>query len=97
MSCEQLTATVLWDKSDLAVSYVAYVDNHIGHRASCASTDTSCEVSGMMCGTAYSVWVKAVGQEYNSSDSSVVSLTSGTYIFSTLCDLLLVFLSFSNN
>ncbi|XP_010791369.1 fibronectin type III domain-containing protein 7-like [Notothenia coriiceps] len=29
-----------------------------------------------MCGTEYNVWVKALGQQYNSSDSTVVSLTS---------------------
>lgn len=83
MACEQLTSTVSWQLSDLAVGYVAYFDNQHGHKASCVGTDTDtyCAVSGLMCGTVYSVWVKALGQQYNSSDSSVFSLTSGKDIF----------------
>ncbi|KAM9349923.1 fibronectin [Symphorus nematophorus] len=78
MVCEQLTSTVSWQQSDLAVGYVAYFNNQNGHHASCAGTDTDtfCVVSGLMCGTMYSVWVKALGQQYNSSASAVVSLTS---------------------
>ena len=82
LACEQLTATVSWQQSDLAVGYVAYFDNQSGHSTSCigADTDTSCVVSGLQCGTVYSVWVKALGQQYNSTHSSVVSLTAGNEI-----------------
>lgn len=82
MKCEQLSATVSWLLSDLAVGYVAYFDNQTGHKTSCVgtATQTSCEVSGLLCGTVYNVWVKALGEVYNSSDSSVVSLTSGNEI-----------------
>ncbi|KAI9522305.1 hypothetical protein NQZ68_037785, partial [Dissostichus eleginoides] len=78
MACEQLTATVSWQQSDFAVGYVAYFNNQVGQSASCygAETSTQCIVSGLMCGTEYNVWVKALGQQYNSSDSTVVSLTS---------------------
>lgn len=84
MACEQLTATLSWQQSDLAVGYVAYFDNQNGHYASCAGTDTdtACVASGLMCGTVYSAWVKALGQKYNSSGSAVVSLTSGKVILS---------------
>lgn len=79
MACEQLTSTVSWQESDLALGYVAYFDNQNGHNASCVSAgaDTFCQVSGLKCSTEYSVWVKALGQQYNSSASTVVSLTSG--------------------
>lgn len=78
-ACEDLTAAATWQQSNLAVGYVAHFENQNGHSTSCVGTDsdTSCEVSGLTCGTAYDVWVKALGQPYNSSDSSVVSLTSG--------------------
>ncbi|KAM3604918.1 uncharacterized protein V6R79_017981 [Siganus canaliculatus] len=78
-ACEQLTATVSWQQSDLAVGYVAYVDNQRGHDASCvgSDTDTQCAVSGLMCGSVYRVWVKALGQQYNSSDSTVTTLKTG--------------------
>ncbi|XP_054602382.2 serine-rich adhesin for platelets [Nothobranchius furzeri] len=77
-SCEQLSAAVSWQQSDLAMGYVAYLDDLSGHSTSCvgAQSDTSCVVSNLICGTVYNVWVKALGVQYNSSDSSVVSLTS---------------------
>lgn len=94
VECEQLASTVSWQQSDLAVGYVAYFDNQNGHYASCVGTDTDtlCGVSGLMCGTVYNVWVKALGQQYNSSDSTVVSLTSGKDIFFiNLCPFFLYF------
>ena len=83
VACEQLTSAVSWEQSDLAVGYVAYFDNQNGHYTSCVATDTQCSVSGLVCGTVYSVWVKALGRQYNSSDSIVVSLTSGKDVLST--------------
>lgn len=81
MSCEQLRAAVSWQQSDLAVGYVAYLDNQNGHSTSCLSTNTNtfCSVSGLICDAVYRVWVKALGEQYNSSDSSVVYFTSGNY------------------
>ncbi|MEQ2174206.1 hypothetical protein GOODEAATRI_005475 [Goodea atripinnis] len=78
ISCDQLTATVSWQQSNLAVGYIGYFDNQSGHYTSCVGTgtDTSCVVSGLRCGSVYRVWVKALGEQYNSTDSSVVSLTS---------------------
>lgn len=77
--CEQLASNVSWEQSSLAVGYVAYFDDQNGHYTSCISksTDTYCFVPGLMCGTVYSVWVKALGQQYNSSASTVIRLTSG--------------------
>lgn len=79
VSCGQPTATVSWQQSGLAAGYVAYFDSQRGHDTFCVGTDTdtSCVVSGLMCGTVYNVWVKALGHQYNSSDSIVVPLTSG--------------------
>ncbi|XP_041848242.1 uncharacterized protein LOC121644412 [Melanotaenia boesemani] len=79
VTCEQNTGTASWQQSNLAVGYVAYFDNQSGRSTSCVGkdTDTGCVVLGLMCGTVYSVWVKALGQQYNSSNSSMVSLTTG--------------------
>lgn len=84
-TCEQLTASVSWQQSALAVGYVAYFDNQNGHSASCVGTeaDTGCMVSGLMCGAVYRVWVKALGRQYNSSDSNVTTLTTGKDKFGT--------------
>lgn len=80
MECEQLAATVSWQQSALAVGYVAFLDDMNGRVATCVGTgaDTQCVVSGLMCSTAFNVWVKALGQQYNSSDSNTTTLTSGT-------------------
>lgn len=80
MECEQLAATVSWQQSALAVGYVAFLDDMNGRVDTCVGTgaDTQCVVSGLMCSTVYSVWVKALGQQYNSSDSITTTLTSGT-------------------
>uniref|UniRef100_A0A3B3DY87 Fibronectin type-III domain-containing protein n=1 Tax=Oryzias melastigma TaxID=30732 RepID=A0A3B3DY87_ORYME len=78
LKCEPLSATVSWQQTGFALGYVAYVDSKGGHQTSCVSSNTtSCSISGLMCGTVYSVWVKALGKQHNSSDSSVISLTSG--------------------
>lgn len=80
MECQQLAATVSWQQSALAVGYVAFLDDMNGSVDTCVGTgaDTQCVVSGLMCSTVYSVWVKALGQQYNSSDSNTTTLTSGT-------------------
>lgn len=100
MDCEQLNSTVSWQRSDLAVGYVAYFENRNGHCISCVArdTDASCQVSELMCGTVYRVTVKTLGQQYNSSDSTAFSLTSGkhqhcgkTYL-ATLPECIFVFL-----
>ncbi|XP_029687008.1 fibronectin-like [Takifugu rubripes] len=82
MDCEQLNSTVSWQRSDLAVGYVAYFENQNGHCVSCVAgdTDVSCHVSELMCGTVYRVRVKALGQQYNSSDSTAFSLTSELHV-----------------
>lgn len=93
-ACEDLTAAVTWQQSALAVGYVAYVHDQNGHSTSCtgADSDTSCQVSGLMCGTEYNVWVTAVGHSYDSSDSSVAFITSGKTYFKLLQNIQLFIL-----
>lgn len=79
LECEQHSATVYWQLSNLATGYVAYLDNHSGHATSCTGTQaqTQCVVSGIVCGSAYRVWVKALGLQHNSTDSNNITLTAG--------------------
>lgn len=81
MECEQQAATVSWKQRGLAMGHVAYLDDMNGgliHCVSNTSTATQCVVQGVMCSTVYTVWVMALGRQYNSSDSNVTTLTSGT-------------------
>lgn len=79
LECEPHAAIVSWRQSNFATGYVAYIDNQSGHVDSCSGTQTDkqCVISGLACDTVYSVWVKALGLQYNSSDSTTVTLTSG--------------------
>lgn len=81
MECEQQAATVSWKQSGLAMGHMAYLGDMNGGLTYCVSntsTATQCVVQGLMCGTVYNVWVMALGQQYNSSNSNVTTLTSGT-------------------
>lgn len=80
MECERQASTVSWHQSGLAMGHMAYLDDMNGGLNYCVSntsTATQCVVLGVMCGTAYNVWVMALGQQYNSSDSNATTLTSG--------------------
>ncbi|XP_061652447.1 uncharacterized protein LOC133488520 [Phyllopteryx taeniolatus] len=79
VECTQLSVFVSWEQSDLAVGYIAHIYNHYGYdtlMCKAEDTDTNCVISGLMCGTQYDVWAIALGEEYNSSDSTMVSFTS---------------------
>lgn len=70
-----------WKQEGLAMGHIAYLDDMSGGLTYCVSDTsaaTQCVVQGVMCGTVYHVWVMALGQQYNSSDSDVTTLTSGT-------------------
>ncbi|XP_064190128.1 uncharacterized protein LOC135254105 [Anguilla rostrata] len=76
LSCETNTASVSWEMSECAVGYQAFLYGRDGHSASCHTTNTSCSADGLHCGTAYYVHVRALGEVFNSSDSSSIVLTT---------------------
>ncbi|XP_041941446.1 uncharacterized protein LOC121704923 [Alosa sapidissima] len=89
--CETNTGTVSWEQSLGAVGYAVLLQGQNGHPASCVTTDTSCSMEGLVCGTVYSVGVTAIGSEYNSSMSSGPSLMTapclpGNVTVSVDCD-----------
>lgn len=79
MDCQTSTGTVSWEQSLVAVEYSVLLERQNGHSASCVTSDTYCSMDGLACGTVYSVGVKAIGSEHNSSMSSGPSLITGTY------------------
>uniref|UniRef100_A0A8C5HBY8 Uncharacterized LOC114458429 n=2 Tax=Gouania willdenowi TaxID=441366 RepID=A0A8C5HBY8_GOUWI len=76
VACEQLSSNVSWEQSLLAVGYITYFDDQNGHNTSFESSDTWCVTSELLCGSVYSVWVKALGEIHNSSHSVTLSLTT---------------------
>ncbi|XP_066528003.1 fibronectin-like [Hoplias malabaricus] len=74
--CSHMEGVVTWEASVGAVGYVARLDGRQGDTLSCQTTDTSCSVSGLQCGTAYVTTVMAIGASFSSSLSIPVLLTT---------------------
>lgn len=77
INCATLNATVSWEPSQFAVGYIAFLDGQNGHSTSCRTDRTFCSLPDLTCGVVYYVRVRAIGEEFNSSDSIVVNMTSG--------------------
>ncbi|KTF95187.1 hypothetical protein cypCar_00023202, partial [Cyprinus carpio] len=76
LNCATLSAAVSWEPSQLAVGYVAFLEGGNGHSTSCRTNHTYCRVPDLTCGTVYYVRVRAIGEVFNSSDSTGVNMTS---------------------
>ncbi|XP_026061504.1 fibronectin [Carassius auratus] len=76
LNCATLSATVSWEPSQLAVGYVAFLEGGNDHSTSCQTNHTYCSVPYLTCGTVYYVRVRAIGEVFNSSDSTGVNMTS---------------------
>ncbi|XP_076010518.1 fibronectin type III domain-containing protein 7-like [Genypterus blacodes] len=74
--CDNKRATITWEPSIDAVAYVAYLSGYDGHSLSCYSSTTFCDVDELHCGVTYNTRVIAVGQEFNSTSSSIFLLNS---------------------
>ncbi|KAJ8274470.1 hypothetical protein COCON_G00090950 [Conger conger] len=76
IQCESGDGLVSWEQSEVAVGYMAILEGRNGGWTSCSTATTSCSATGLDCGTVYQVYVRAIGQVYNSSDSDSIILTS---------------------
>lgn len=81
LNCSSDVGTVSWEESLGAVAYVAFLEGRNGQSLSCYTTSSSCSVTGLICGTVYNTHVRAIGGNYNSTDSETVLLTSGLAFF----------------
>lgn len=77
MDCEAVSATVSWQPSTGALSYVTMITAGLGHNASCATNHTNCEMSVLDCGEDYTVSVKALGKSCSSVAQMTGHLTTG--------------------
>lgn len=78
MDCEADYATISWQPSVGAASYVAELTAPSGHITRCATNRTNCERGSLQCGQEYNVTVKALGDTCNSSAQMAGYLTTGT-------------------
>ncbi|XP_063075940.1 uncharacterized protein LOC134465972, partial [Engraulis encrasicolus] len=72
VDCMTNTGHVSWERSLNAVKYSVIMEdlNGNGVPAACVTTETFCAVNGLLCGTAYTVAVVAIGSQFNSSVSN---------------------------
>lgn len=69
MHCGNRSASLSWTGSVGAVSYVGLAQSDNGTTIYCHSTNTSCSLQGLVCGTVYNFTVKASDGICNSSYS----------------------------
>ncbi|KAJ8277963.1 hypothetical protein GJAV_G00082190 [Gymnothorax javanicus] len=74
VNCDTGRVSVSWELSECAVGYHVLLEGRDGHSASCDTTNTFCSVEALHCGTAYVIQVRAIGEQFNSSDTSNIVL-----------------------
>ncbi len=84
MDCEARSATISWQPSVGAVSYITELTAQSGHTTSCTTNHTNCELSSLQCGEQYNVTVKALGDACNNTAQMAGYLTTGT-VCSPVC------------
>lgn len=76
--CGSDSITVSWAMNSGALFYVAMAKDSNNRIRSCNSMDLSCKIKGLMCATYYDIYVIASNFYCNSSESSIITLQTGT-------------------
>uniref|UniRef100_A0AAR2JQD7 Fibronectin type-III domain-containing protein n=1 Tax=Pygocentrus nattereri TaxID=42514 RepID=A0AAR2JQD7_PYGNA len=66
--CRNNTALIGWNNNNASTLFVALLEGD-GYSDTCSTTGTNCSITGLRCGRAYNVTVKAVSSNCNSSYS----------------------------
>lgn len=92
MDCETHSATISWQPSVGAMSYVSELKASSGHTASCTTNHTNCQLTSVQCGEEYNVTVQSVGETFNSTGQMAGYFTTGkvfvhvSYILCLKCE-----------
>ncbi|CAH2311728.1 serine-rich adhesin for platelets-like [Pelobates cultripes] len=78
--CNNNTATLTWNPSSGAGSYISRITGVNGEEHYCNATGSSCDLSGTQCGHTYVVTVTAVNEQCHSEPSAPASLQTGPCI-----------------
>ncbi|XP_071342815.1 uncharacterized protein [Trachinotus anak] len=62
-SCKSDNISVSWEASQGSVSYMAVAEDAEGHQWSCNTSSTSCQISALLCGQQYQVYVVGVDEK----------------------------------
>lgn len=75
--CSSNSAHVQWNPGAGAESYEVHAINTGGQMTLCDSTNTSCVIPNLVCGSIYNISVLAIGHHCNVSRSEITTLHSG--------------------
>ncbi|XP_029474400.1 uncharacterized protein LOC115100214 [Rhinatrema bivittatum] len=78
------TLTVSWGLSSTAISYVTMVWGDNGFQQWCNTTSSSCDIPDLACGKTFNISVVAVGREYESLPSSLITVETGPCVPSNI-------------
>ncbi|XP_054458913.1 fibronectin type III domain-containing protein 7-like [Anoplopoma fimbria] len=70
-SCESNNISVSWQASLGSFSYMAVAKDAQGHHWSCNTSSTTCQISGLLCGQQYQVYVAGVDETCTGAKSDV--------------------------
>lgn len=78
-SCESNNITVSWQASQGSVSYMAVAKDEQGSWRSCNTSSTTCQISGLLCGQRYQVYVAGVDENCIGAKSNVQVIHTGIF------------------
>ncbi|XP_069497964.1 serine-rich adhesin for platelets-like [Ambystoma mexicanum] len=76
LHCDMNIASITWESSAGATSYIAFATANDVNTQSCNSTDTFCDIVGLDCGEVYNITVTAFDDVYSSTPSSPAELAT---------------------
>lgn len=76
-SCESNNISVSWQASQGSISYAAVADNVDGRRWSCNTSSTSCQITGLLCGQQYQVYVAGFDEKCIGAKSNIEVIQTG--------------------
>lgn len=86
-SCESNNISVSWQASQGSASYMVIAMDAEGHRWSCNTTSTSCQISNLLCGQQYQVYAVGVDEKCIGSKSNIEIFHTGIFVAIVLSNL----------
>lgn len=78
--CGSKNLSVSWQPSQGSLSYMAVTENAEGHRWSCNTSSTTCQISGLLCGQRYQVYAAGVDEKCIGAKSNMEVIHTGRYL-----------------
>lgn len=80
MDCETNSAILWWEASEGAMEYFGFAQPAVGEPLYCDSTDSSCTIEGLECGSHYNFSVASSDGTCNSSSTAALQAGAGEQV-----------------